>query len=105
MRCALVRKKDTTPSIHDAFAERGYVFQHFKGNISACSDIRGCLEDLANYGQVSVELCPDSLSDVTECFQDCGLQLIGSALGKIVGSIFHLFANSSSTPTLRSFNK
>lgn len=80
LRGTLVRQENTTPGIHDTFTERDDVVERFKSNVGTGGNGRRLLKDLSNDWQVNVELCPDGLSNITECFEDGRLQLVGRAL-------------------------
>lgn len=79
-RCALVRKQDTTPGIHDTLAEGDNVVDHVVWKVGAGGDRRGLLENTADNSEVSVELGSNSLGNVTESLQDGRLELVGSSL-------------------------
>lgn len=80
LRGTLVRQENTTPGIHDTFTKRDDVVERFKSNVGTGGNGRSLLKDLSNDWQVNVELCPDGLSNITECFEDGRLQLVGRAL-------------------------
>ena len=82
LRLALIRQNNTTPGIHDSFAKRDDVVEHLNINVRAGGYNRCLLEDLGDDRQVCVEVCPDSLSNVSERLEDCRLQLIRGALEK-----------------------
>jgi hypothetical protein len=79
-RCALVRKQDTTPGIHDTLAEGNNVVDHVEWQVVAGGNRRGLLENTAYNSEVSVELGSNGLSNVTESLQDGRLELVGSSL-------------------------
>lgn len=76
LRRSLVGKEDTSPSIHDAFTERDNVVEHVKRHVRACSYARGLVEHLCDHRQVSVEVCSNGLSNVTERLEDRRLELV-----------------------------
>ena len=82
LRLALIRQNNTTPSIHNSFAKRNNVVEHFDINVRAGGYDRCLLEDLGDDRKVCVEVCSDSLSNVSERLEDCRLQLIRRALQK-----------------------
>ena len=80
LRGTLVRQENTTPGIHYTFTEGDDVVERFKSNVGTGCNGRSLLKDLSNHWQVNVELCPNGLSNITECFEDGRLQLVGRAL-------------------------
>ena len=85
-RSALVRQKDTTPSIHDALTERDNVINHVVWEVGAGGNAGGLLENLANNRQVGIEVSADGLADITEALEDGRLQLVGCALYRKLAS-------------------
>lgn len=77
----LVREQDATPSIHDTLTQRHDVVNHVIRQIRAGGNGGGLLKNLANDGQVVIEVgCSDSLGDISEGLQDGGFELVGGSL-------------------------
>lgn len=77
---ALVRQKNSTPSIHDAFTERNNVVHHVVWEVGAGGHAGGLLENLANDCQVRIEVGSDGLGDVAKGLKNRRLELVGGSL-------------------------
>lgn len=76
LRSTLVRQENTTPGIHDTFAERDHVLHGVSIDIVGKGDTRGLLKDLGNNRQVGLEVYANSLCNISKGDKNGGFESI-----------------------------
>lgn len=76
LRSTLVGQENTTPGIHDTFAERNHVLHGVSVDIVGKGDARSLLKDLGNDRQVGLEVYANSLCNISKSDENGGFECI-----------------------------
>ena len=75
---------DSSPSIHNAFAQRHYVIKHVIVRLLVLCDLSHGFKYLSHSLQVFLEVWPNRIGYISEALKDCRLELVARRILQLV---------------------